>query len=233
MSLSAMKEDLHRKLWQAQERWFEWKARGEAKRGLKLEGLREFGELWARARYVIFSGATRVAYERELKRFIDFAYHVRGKAENRLIDARDFRAYMEALVARGAAAKHLSKVKSAIVKLGVLYGRAESFAAMSRKLGKRIRGLVRSGELAPPARPHVTPQVRDAIIARLKELDAACREPRAYHLAARLQEEASLRAIEATERFTRSSHVGLEGGRGMIRIIGKGGRIRTTAITRR
>ncbi len=232
MGLSVMKQELHQRLWAAQERWFGWKARGESKRGLKLEGLRENGDLFARTKFVLFTGATRLAYERELKRFVEFAHAVRGKKENREIDTKDFRAYMEQLLSKGSTAKHLSKVKSAIVKFGVLYGRGESFAALSRKWGKRIRELVKSGHLAPPARPHISPAVREAVIARLKERDQACPEPRAYHLVCRLQEEASLRAIEATDRLKRSSLLGLRGERGHLFILGKGGRIRTVEVSR-
>jgi site-specific recombinase XerC len=227
-----MKEEIHQRLWAAQQRWFEWKAKGETKRGLKLEGLRDFGDLFARTRYVIFTGATRVAYERELKRFIDFAHQARGKVGNRQIDAKDFRAYIERHIEQGAAAKYLSKVKSAIAKFGALYGRAESFAAMSRKIGKRIRELVRTGELAGPDRPHVTPEIREAVIGRLRELDDAAAEPRAYHLVVRLQQEASLRVIEATERFTRETLRGLVGEEGTLSILGKGGRIRLVRISK-
>jgi site-specific recombinase XerC len=222
-----MKQELHQRLWAAQERWMEWKAKGETKRGLKLEGLRDHGDLFARTRYVIFTGSTRATYERELKRFINFVHDIRGKTENRLVDERDFKSFMETLLARGAAAKELNKVKSAIAKFGALYGKAESFASVSRKLGKRIRELIRKGKLAPPARPHITPEVRDEVIIKLEELDRASEQPRAYALVARLQKEASLRSIEATERLTRQS---LEGN-GALSILGKGGRVRKVEIS--
>src|SRR5205085_10658797 len=102
--LSRMKNELHQRLWAAQERWFQWKARGETKRSLKLEGLRNSGDLFARTRFVIFTGATRVAYERELKRFLDYVHDVRGRTQNVEIDRKDFQAYMEDRIAHGAAA---------------------------------------------------------------------------------------------------------------------------------
>jgi hypothetical protein len=137
-------------------------------------------------------------------------------------------------MARGDSANELAKVKSAIVKLGSLYGRYASYHAMSKWLGSRIRQLKRTGEFAPPARPRMTPQVRAAALAELERLDAAWEErtgqPRAYALALRLQDEASLRAIEATERFTKECLVGRSGDRGRISIWGKGGRVREAKI---
>lgn len=232
MPLSEMKDELHRKLWAAQERWFEWKEQGKSKHALKVEGLRDHNDLFARTRYVIFTGSTRVTYERELKRFVEYAHRERGKSSNQDIDKKDFRAYMEHRLEGGAAAKELNKVKSAIVKFGVLYGKAESFHAFSKKFGRRVQGMLRSGELSPPARPHVTSEVRDAVIRTLEELDRACSESRAYALAALLQKEASLRSIEATERFTRQSLLTLEDGKGRISVLGKGGRHREVGISR-
>jgi hypothetical protein len=51
-------------------------------------------------------------------------------------------------------------------------------------------------------------------------------------LVARLQQEASLRAIEATERFGRGSLLGLSAEKGVISILGKGGRVRSAEISR-
>src|SRR5579863_7923229 len=232
MSLSRMKEELHQRLWSAQERWFDAKAVGQTKRNLKVEGLREEGDLFAKTRTLLFTGATRIAYERELKHFVEYAHACRGKTRNQDIDAKDFRAYIDHLLERELAAKEVNKVKSAISKFGALYGKSESFARTSRKVGKRIRSLVRAGELAAPARPHVTPAVRDAAIRRLEQLDSECDSPRAYALSARLQQEASLRAIEATERFGRGSMLGVSGDKGIISILGKGGRIRRAEISR-
>jgi hypothetical protein len=232
MALSHMKNELHQRLWAAQERWLQWKAKGETKRSLKLQGVREFGDMFARMRFVIFTGATRVAYERELKRFLDYVHDVRGRTENQQIDRKDFSAYMDYRIAQGAAASELSKTKSAIVKLGTLYGKAESFASVSRKFGARIRQMRKTGQLPPPARPHITPEIREAAIEVLNKLDSRSARPRAYHLALLLQKEASLRSIEATDRLTPQSLAGLEGDTGNLSILGKGGRRRPAQISR-
>ncbi len=232
MGLSAMKEELHQRLWAAQERWFRWKAEGRTKHELKRQGLNDHGDMFAYLRGVIFTGASRIAYERELKRFLQYTFHTRGRAKNQEVDRKDFRAYMEFLIEKGAAASVLSKVKSAIVKFGALYGQAESFAALSRKYGKKIRAMKRTGMLRPPERPHVTVGVREAIIHRLEDLDRDCAVPRAYSLVVRLQKEASLRAIEATERFTRQCLLGLTEEGGTISVLGKGGRVRPAKISR-
>jgi hypothetical protein len=92
--------------------------------------------------------------------------------------------------------------------------------------------MKREGLLSPPARPHVTPQVREAITLRLAELDRACDLPRAYSLVVRLQREASLRAIEATERFTRQSLIDLGEEGSNVMILGKGGRVRWAKISK-
>lgn len=231
MSVSQMKEELHQRLWTAQERWFDVKADGQTKRNLKVEGLKEEGDLFAKTRTLIFTGTTRVSYERELKHFVEYSHEVRGKTRNDEIDSKDFRSYIDHLLQRGLSAKEVNKVKSAISKFGALYGKSESFERISRKVGKRIRDLVRTGQLAAPARPHVTPAVREAVIRRLEQLDSECAAPRAYALAARLQQEASLRAIEATERFGQASLLGLSAEKGIISILGKGGRIRTAEIS--
>jgi len=47
-----------------------------------------------------------------------------------------------------------------------------------------------------------------------------------------LQKEAGVRAIEATDRLTRLSLAGTQGDRGMITVLGKGGRMRTVDISR-
>ena len=232
MGLSAMKEELHQRLWAAQERWFRWKAEGKTKHELKTQGLNDHGDMFAYLRGVILTGASRVAYERELKRFLQYAFHTRGRTKNQEVDRKDFRAYMEFLIEKGSAASELNKVKSAIVKLGALYGQGQSFSALSRKYGKKIRAMKRAGLVRPPERPHVTVEVREAIIRRLAELDRDCPVPRAYSLVVRLQKEASLRAIEATERFTRQSLVGMTEERGNISVLGKGGRVRSAMISR-
>ena len=236
MGLSNMKDELHGRLFGAMERWFDLKEQGWTKHGLKMEGIREHSNMFYATRGLIFTGATRLAYERELKHFINFAQQDCGKTTNAQVDKKDFRAYMEARMARGGAASELNKVRAAIVKFGALYGKYESFHAMSKKVGVEIREMRAAGTLRGPARPHVTPQVRQAVVERLARLDTAWEQrakmPRGYSLVTRLQQEAGLRAIEATDRFTRGSLVGLEGDKGQISIVGKGGKVRPATISR-
>ncbi len=235
MSISRMKDGLHARLWGAQQRWFALKAQGLTKYDLKMQGIRERGDMFYATRGILFTGATRLAYEQELKRFLDYAHTVQGKTENAQIDKKDFRAYMDARLAQGGAKTEMNKIRAAIVKFGALYGKWESFHALSKKIGATIRELSRSGQLRGPARPHVTPEVRQAVLERLSRLDALAEarsgQPRGYALALELQKEASLRSIEATDRFTRQSLLGLEGDRGKIAICGKGGRVRTAFIS--
>ena len=235
MGISRMKDELHAKLWQAQQRWFSLKDQGYTKHDLKVKGLRERGDMFYATRGIIFTGATRLAYEQELKRFLDYAHAVRGKTDNSYIDKKDFRGYMEARMAEGGAKAEMNKIRAAVVKFGALYGKWESFHALSKKLGEKIRELSRSGQLRGPARPHVTPEVRQAVLERLRALDSKAEArtglPRGYALALELQKEASLRSIEATDRFGRQSLAGLHGDKGRISIIGKGGRFRTALIS--
>jgi hypothetical protein len=235
MGVSKMKDEVHAKLWQAQQRWFSLKDQGYTKHDLKIQGIRERGDMFYATRGIIFTGSTRLAYEQELKRFLDYAYAVRRKSENAQIDKKDFRAYMEARMAEGGAKAEMNKIRAGIVKFGALYGKWESFHALSKKLGEQIRELSRSGQLRGPARPHVTPEVRQAVIERLSRLDALAEartgQPRGYALALELQKEASLRSIEATDRLTRQSLLGLQGDKGKIAILGKGGRVRTAFIS--
>lgn len=177
-----------------------------------------------------------MAYEQELKRFLDYAHTVQGKADNAQIDKKDFRAYMEVRMAQGGAKAEMNKIRAAIVKFGALYGKWESFHALSKKIGERIRELARAGELRGPARPHVSPEVRAAVMDRLRHLDGLAEarkgEPRGYALALELQKEGSLRSIEATDRFTRQSLLALEGDKGRIAVLGKGGRVQTVLISK-
>ena len=236
MTLSEMKKELHDRLWQAQQRWFARKEEGLTKRALKLQGLREHGDLFHATRSYIFTGNTRVTYERELKRFLEFSHDHLRRTDNRHIDHRDFRAYIDHQISRGLAANELHKTRSAIAKFGALYGRSASFHSTSAKAGKRIRSLVAHGHLPPPHRPRVTPQVRDATLHLLRtwDLEAERRtgHPRGYHLALSLQKDAGLRSIEATQRFTPSCLLRLESEQGVISVLGKGGRVRALPISR-
>ncbi len=226
MSLSAMKEELHQRLWSAQERWFSLRETGMTKHDVKMAGIRERGNLHYAGRRLLFWGATRVDYERGLKRFIDFC-HARGRERNADIDKRDMRDYLDHLVARGGSASYLDKVKSAIVKFGGLYGKFESFHAMSRKIAVKIRERIAAGLTAAPAHQRITVEVAHRALDRLRELDeqfeVATGLPRGYHLAAELQSRCGLRAFEAAERMTPGC---IEKGG----IIGKGGRERAVLI---
>ena len=81
-TISAMKDELHARLWAAQECWFALKENGATKHKLKLQGVRERGDMFYCVRNLLFTGATRVTYERELKHFLDYCYLHRGKTEN-------------------------------------------------------------------------------------------------------------------------------------------------------
>jgi hypothetical protein len=201
-----------------------------------MQGLRERGDMFCATRAILFTGATRVAYEQELKRFLTYAHDVRGKTENAQVDKKDFRAYMDSRLGQGGAKAEMNKIRAAIVKFGALYGKWESFHALSKKMGEKIRELSRTGQLRAPSRPHISPEVRSAVLGRLRHLDGLAEirqgEPRGYALVLELQKEGSLRSIEATERFTRQSLLGMEGDKGRIAILGKGGRTRTALISK-
>jgi site-specific recombinase XerC len=236
MGISKMKDELHARLWSAQQRWFALKEQGWTKHDLKMQGIRERGDMFYATRGIIFTGATRLAYERELKHFLDYAHTVRGKTDNSQIDKKDFRTYMEARLAQGGAKAEMNKIRAAIVKFGALYGKWESFHALSKKLGEQIRELSRSGQLRGPSRPHVSAEVRSAVIDRLRHLDALAGArtgaARGYALSLELQKEGSLRSVEATDRFTRQCLLGIDGDKGRIAVLGKGGRVRTVLISK-
>ena len=139
MGLSHMKDQLNSKLWLAMQRWFDLKAEGWTKHELKMKGLRENGNMFYATRALLFTGTTRYAYERELKRFVEWCYRERGIGDNGQIKKREFRAYMEHRFAQGGAASEMNKIRAAIVKFGAVYGKYESFHAMSIKMGKKIR----------------------------------------------------------------------------------------------
>jgi hypothetical protein len=236
MGLNEMKKEMHQQLWDAQQKWFKLKDEGWTKHELKMEGIRQKGDMFYATRDILFTGTTRMAYEKELRKFIDYAVKDRGKTHNVQINKNDFRAYMNARIAAGDSKKELDKVRAACVKFGAVYGKWESFHAASIKFGEKIRELSRDGLLRGPERPHVTPEVRAAVIGHLRHLDVLSERrtgnPRGYALALELQKEASLRSIEATDRFTAKSLLGLNGDRGQISILGKGGRVRTATISK-
>lgn len=224
MSLSAMKQDVHDRLWGAQQRWFALREQGQTKHGLKMQGIRECGDPNRCTRNLIFAGSTRLTYERTLKEFAEYAHREHGAA--RLVDVgkKEFRAFMDRAIAEGRATKTLNLYRSAIAKLGALTGQTESFAAISKKYGEKIRELKRAGVLQGPARQTPTRDVVERTIAVLRGYDARhwarTGEPRAYHLAAQLQLETAARSISATSRVTAES---LREGN-QIELVGKGGR---------
>jgi integrase len=213
-----MKNELHQQLWSAQQRWFRLEEAGATKHDLKVQGLREHGDMYHETRRIIFTGNTRVTYERVLKDFVEFC-HDRGIERNQDITKREMRAYMEDLMDRGRSESYLDKARSACVKFGALYGKYESFHAMSEKMGEKIRDLVEDGIIAGPSHERITPEVAERAIERLAGLDAQADGSRAYHLAAELQRECGLRAIEATDRLTPDRLVG-----GYVIALEKGGK---------
>lgn len=223
-----MKEELHQRLWAAQERWFELRQTGVTKHDLKMAGLRERGDMYWATRQLIFTGNTRVTYERVLKRFVGFCQE-RGIERNADITKREMRAYVDHLIEEGAAESTLDKVRSACVKFGALYGKYESFHSVSEKVGAEIRDLVEDGVIHGPEHQRITPKVAARAIERLRELDERAEVetglPRAYALAAELQRRCGLRAIEATERLT-SDRVR----DGHVVVLGKGGRERSRPL---
>lgn len=219
-SLAAMKEELHQRLWAAQERWFALQATGATKREMKLESLREHGDAHHDSRNLLFWSKTRLDYEHVLKRFVEFC-HERGRERNADIDKRDMRDYLLQLVERGASASYMAKITSAIVKFGAIYHKHESFKSTGRKLAALVRERVATGTTPAPEHQRVTPEVAQRAMERLRELDEQFEVktglPRGYHLAAELQSRCGLRAFEATERMTPERLAEVD-------VIGKGGK---------
>lgn len=229
--LSAMKQDLHDRLWGAQQRWFALREQGMTKREIKLSGIRESGDPNCHTRNLIFAGSTRRSYERILKSFVEFTHREHGCRRLEDIGKKEFRAFMDRGIALGLAAKTLHQYRSALSKLGALTGRTESAAAMSEAYGRKIRALVRSGDLRGPSRATPSAEVAQHAIEILRAWDARhfqrTDELRAYHLVARLQLETSCRSISATTRLTRDSL----GEANQITLTGKGGRLATMTIS--
>jgi len=222
--LSQMKADLHDRLWKAQERWFAMRAEGWTKHQVKMAGVKEFGDQNHYMRAVLFAGRSRVTYERVLKSFIEFT-HSRFEVQ-RLddLDTRHAKAFLDDAIQRGLAAKTLHGYRSALSKAFALIGKTASGAALSRKYGEKIRGLVRAGVTTGPQRETPSPEIVRRAIEILRGWDARHLErtghSRAYHLAARLQMETAARSISSTTR------VGLEAlkAENRIELVGKGGR---------
>ncbi len=223
--LSQMKADLHDRLWNAQQRWFEMRDQGWTKYAIKTEGIRQAGDPNLLMRPILFTGRTRTTYEGVLKCFLEFAHE---KFEVQRLDdvgTPHARAFLDDAIRRGLAAKTLQLYRSALAKLGALTGQSASFAALSVKYGDRIRDLVASEHLAGPERATPSLEVAHEAVEILREWDDRHRlrtgRPRAYHLAARLQIETAARSVSASTRVTLGA---LKDGH-RIALVGKGGRI--------
>lgn len=217
----SLRGELHDRLWRAYVRWHEMREQGATKHDLKMQGLREYGDVNRYTRNVIFTANTLHTYDRILGRFLESCPQAQ-----RLEDTgkREFKAFMDRAITAGLSAKTLKTMSSALAKFGALTGRTKSFAALSEKYGEKIRALVRTGVIAGPSRSTPSVEILQRAIKVLQEWDARhfarTDEPRAYHLAAQLQWETSARGISATERVTDASL--LDGNR--IELVGKGGR---------
>lgn len=226
-----LKQDLHDRLWKAQQRWFSLREQGETKHELKMRGLREFGDANRYTRNLIFADSTRLTYEKVLKDFVEYAEREHGCQRLEDIGKREFRGFMDRAITQGQAAKTLNLYRSALAKLGALTGRTESAAALSQKYGVKIRTLAKSGAIASPTRSTPDREVLNRAVAVLKAWDARqfarSDEPRAYHLAARLQQETAARSISATERVTADSLISGN----QIQLVGKGGKVQTFRIS--
>jgi len=222
--LAAMKKDLHDRLWNAQQRWFAMRAEGATKRDLKLRGIREAQDANLHLRALIFTGSTKRAVEETLKAFVEFAHERFGARRLENIGKREFKAFIEDGIARGLAASTLEARCSHLSKYGALTGQSASYFALAAKYARRVRGMVRSGDLPDLKRFTPSPDVAQRAIEILRAWDESHRartgQPRGYHLAARLQVTIGGRSVSVTERLTRNSLKGAD----LIEVIGKGGR---------
>ena len=164
-----MKSVLHARLWEAQQRWFAMREQDDPNRF---------------TRNLIFAGSTRLTYERVLKDVVEYAHREHGRQRLEDIGKREYRAFLDRAIEQGRTSKTLNLYRSALAKLGALTGRTESAVALSKRYGEKIRKLVRAGTLRGPARPHVTPEVRQAVMERLSRLDALASQDRAARLRA-------------------------------------------------
>ncbi len=225
MGLSEMKQAMHDRLWNAHQRWLAMREAGSAtKRELKLRGLREHGDANRYIRNLIFAGSTKRSVEETVKSFIEFAHEKFGVERLEDLGRREFNAFIEDGVARGLAASTLETRCSHLAKAGALLGRTASFATLSRCWARRIRAMAKTGELRPPERATPSLEIVERAVAILRDRDqhhvARTGEPRAYHLAARLQLVTAGRSVSATDRITLDA---LKDG-SLIEIVGKGGK---------
>lgn len=218
----SLKQALHDRLWGAFQRWLDLRAAtGVEKKELKMRGVREFGDRDHYLRPLIVTGNTMRTYESILRRFIA-AFPEARRLED--LGKREFRAFIEAGIARGLSASSLRTQCSALSKLGALTGQSASFSGLARRYSARIRELVAAGHLHGPSRktPGVELLGRQLEVLRAWDARHFARTgvPRGYHLSRCLQWETCCRAVSATERMTADCL--LPGNR--VTIIGKGGR---------
>jgi len=204
----SMQSELHDRLWHAFARWQELRATGVTKRELKLRGLRESNDVNRHIRPLIFARSTAAGYEAALRGLVEIARH-NGIERLDDIGKREWRAFMDRAFEERLAAKTLGRYASAVAKLACLSGRSESGIAFSAKCQRTIRERVRQGKIAGPGRATPSAEVVGRAIEILREWDGRhferTDEPRAHHLAARLQLETSCRSISATTRVTADS----------------------------
>jgi hypothetical protein len=219
-----MKSELHDRLWKAQERWFAMRDRGWTKFEIKMAGVRESRDQNHYMRPILFSGRSRVTYERILKDFLDFAHSKFGVQRLDDIDTPHAKAFLEDSIQRGLASKTLHTYRSALAKAFALVGKTASGVSLSRKYGAKIRELVAAGAVPGPERATPSRDVVERAIAILRGWDTRHQErtgqPRAYHLAARLQLETAARSVSSTTRITPDA---LKDGN-RIELVAKGGK---------
>jgi integrase len=223
MSLSQMKADLHDRLWNAQQRWFEMCAEGWTKHEVKMAGVKDANDQNFHMRPILFAGRSRVTYERILKSFLTFAHERFDVQRLDDIDTKHAKAFLDDGIQRGLAAKTLHTQRSALAKAFALVGKTASGAALSRKYGEKIRDLVTAGSIAGPERATPSPEVVQRAIEILRGWDLRHQErtkrPRAYHVVARLQVETAARGVSSTTRLRLEN---LKEGN-VVEIVGKGG----------
>ncbi len=205
--MMSLKQQLHDRLRGAFDRWLAIQRTGVSKFDLKSRGMREHQDPNYLLRPLIFCGNTLRTYEKVLRDFVEFAQREHGAPRLEDIGKKEFRAFMDRAIAQGMAVKTLNLYRSALAKFGSAVTRqTESFAALSKKYGWKIRQLAKLGQLQGPSRSTPSREVLERVVAILRDWDARhfarTGEPRAYHLAARLQMETSARSISVTERLT-------------------------------
>jgi len=120
MGLAELKQAVHDRLWNAQQRWFALRESGATKRELKLLGLREAADANRHIRNLIFTGSTKRAVEETLKSFVEFAHEKFGIVRLEDLGRHEFKAFIEDGIARGLAASTLEARCSHLAKLGAL-----------------------------------------------------------------------------------------------------------------